>query len=132
MDHVSVPKVEHSSLRSRDFLIFLGLCVAALSAALIWLALGRHDHNAVRIDALQGQVDRLQGQLRAVRRSAQTAQIATLRATLQAKSPALVSRCLGEVQQEIDDIRSFIAFGGAIRRRVSPNCTPLLRPRFGG
>jgi hypothetical protein len=140
MDHASVTKVEHSSPRSRDFQIFLGLCVAALSAAVVWLALERHDHDGARIASLQRQVDGLRGQLAAAtlaqqentrattaRLQAQAAQLAALRA----QSPALVSRCLGDIQQEIGDLRSFIASGGRLRRRVSPACTTLFGPRSG-
>ena len=141
MDHASVTKVEHSSPRSRDFQIFLGLCVAALSAAVVWLAVERHDHNGAKIVALQRQVDGLQGQLAAATRAQQasnritTAQLqaqAAQLAALRAQSPALVSRCLGEIQQEIGDLRGFIASGGRLRQRVSPACTTLLGPPPGG
>ena len=126
---------------SRDFQIFLGLCVAALSAAVVWLAVKDRDHRSAQTAALQHRVDTLQRELTALQATArglaaetaaqlkaQAAQIAQLRS----QSPQLASRCLTEVQQEIDDIRSFIAFGGGIRRRVSPECATLLRPRFGG
>ena len=126
-------------MSSRDFQIFLGTCIAALSAAVVWLAV--RDHHPAQTAALQQRVDTLQHELTALQTTAQglasqtatqleaqAAQIAQLRS----QSPALVSRCLTEVQREIDDIRSFIAFGGEIRRRVSPECRKLLRPRFGG
>ena len=129
-------------MSSRDFQIFLGLCIAGLSAAVVWLAVrDHHPAHPAQTAALQQRVHTLQRRLTALETTtrglasqtatqlqAQAAQIAKLRA----QSPALASRCLNEVQQEIDDIRSYIAFGGAIRRRVSPECTTLLKPRFGG
>jgi hypothetical protein len=140
MEHASVTKAEHSSPRSRDFQIFLGLCVAALSGAVVWLAVERHDHNGARIVALQRQVDGLRGQLAAATRAQQASTRATSArldaqaariAALRAQSP-LVSRCLGEVQQEIGDLRTFIALGGRLRERISPACTTLFGPRSGG
>ena len=146
MGHAYVTKARRSAISTRDFQIFLGICVAALAAAVVWLA--KRDRHEARpaalqqhVTALEQRVATLQSRLTAVESTARslaadTASRLDAQATeivrLRSQSAALVSTCLTEVQQEIDDIRSYIAFGGAIRKRVSPECTNLLRPRFGG
>jgi hypothetical protein len=176
MVHGYVRNVERSSRSSRDFLIFLGLCVAALAAAVIWLAVHEREQPRAQVaslkhqvEGLRRQVDGLQLQLSASRKAARAlesrtavrlkAQEARLRAEavrsrartahlsahttrlagevarlaqVRAQVPRLVSRCLAEVQQEIDDLRGAVAFGSGIHRRVTSECSGLLRPRYGG
>ena len=141
MGHAYVSKAQRSPLTSRDALIGLGICVAVLTIAVIWLAASRPQPG--RSDAaLKNRVALLEAELTATQQTAsqladstasallaQAAQLKKLRA-YRARVPS--SACLSQVQQEIDDIRGYIAFGGPIRRRVSPQCTALLRPRYGG
>jgi hypothetical protein len=141
MDHVYVSKAQRSSQSQRDALIALGIAVAVLTIAVIWLAAGRNQP-AKSDAALKNRVALLEAQLTAVQQSA--AQLAgTVSSELKgqagqlkklgtARPPATTSVCLAQLQQEIDDLRSYVVLGGAIRRRVSPECTALLRPRYGG
>jgi hypothetical protein len=144
MGHAYVSKRRQSTLSSRDFQILLGLCVAVLSIAVVWLA-ARHPHPAAvtdtsalrsRVTLLEARLDTLQDTASslatqtAAQLEAQAAELKRLRA--RGQTPALDARCLTQVQQEIDDIRGFIAFRTGIRKRVSAECTALLQPRFGG
>jgi hypothetical protein len=156
MGYANVSKHRRSTAVTHDFQIFLGLCIAALAAAVVWLSV--RDHPAAtdnRVVALAHRVDGLERQIKGVSLSATTlaaqtaaqlqAQAIRLRAQatelgtqaaqlkrLSTQKPPLAARCLNEIQQEIDDIRGFIAYGGGIRRRVSADCTAVLKPRFGG
>jgi hypothetical protein len=141
MDHVYVSKAQRSSPTQRDALIALGIAVAVLTIAVIWLAAGRNQP-AKSDAALKNRVALLEAQLTAAQQSAAQlaagvsselkAQAARLKKLAPARPSAAASVCLAQLQQEIDDLRGYVALGGAIRRRVSPQCTALLRPRFGG
>ena len=149
-----VQQKPHSG-RGRDVLVFFGLCIAALAAAILWVAVHNRDrengqtaaltqHTAAltqristlahQVGGLQTELGRLQTSTAAVQReSAQ--RLDALRsdvAKLRAQKPPAVRRCLGEVQSEIDDLRAFLAYGSGIRRRVTADCTSVLKPRFGG
>ena len=127
-------------MSSRDFRIFLLLCIAALAASLVWVSIRERDRTdsrvaplAQRVATLAQRVSTLEADLKALRAEAdrrlqdQSEQLARLREA----GPAGL-HCLAQVQQEIDDIRGFIAFGDAIRRRVTDDCKDLLKPRYGG
>jgi len=107
-----------------------------------WLGLRHHGTRDSRVGALQHRVAALESSLASLRRATseftrQTSaaldqDAAALKKLSGPSTGTLPARCAVEVQQEIDDIRGYIAFGGAIKRRVTTDCKPLLAPRFGG
>src|SRR5262249_1527167 len=120
-------------MRKRDLQIFVLLCIAGLSAAVVWLSLSDRGQNDSRIPALQRQGATLTTELNELR--AATAK------SLAARSPRLAALerakpiprpCLKQIQAEIDALRGFIASGTAIRKRVTAECQAVLAPRFGG
>ncbi len=132
------------SSSSRELEWFLGALVVLLLIVVAWIGLKHHGTRDSRVGALQHRIAALESSLAGLRRatseftrqtSAALDQDAAALKKLSAPATGtgtLPARCAVEVQQEIDDIRGYIAFGGAIKRRVTTDCKPLLAPRFGG
>ena len=147
MAYTYVTRSRRLRLRTRDFQLLMGLSVAALSAAVVWLAV--HTRHAVhaapdpRVAALAQRAGLLQKQVTGLRSRLSSVEDATVAVAAQTEGqadqlaqlrsrPQLATTCVTEIQQEVDDIRGYIAFGTTITRRVTGDCAKILAPRFGG
>ena len=146
-------------MRDRDYQLVLGLILAGLTIAVIVLAVQDRGTRDSRVGTLTERVAKVEKQLAANQRATRTLSRNTTqrladvskRLTALRKALANVSRrvaqrgntgggggttvpleCLRQIQQEIDDIRAYIAFRHKFRRRVAGQCVALLQPRYGG
>src|SRR5437588_12758447 len=100
----------------RDFQIFVLLCIAGLSAALVWVSLRDRSPTDPRVPKLEQRLATLAGEIGALRTTtshALAAQAARL-ARLESATP-IPAVCLRQIQAEIDDLRGFVASGTASR-----------------
>lgn len=104
--------------------------------------------NSSELSALEARVDLLEGQLATAQTSARRAaadakaSLAVAKASLAAAKKAArpgqpqqpgLATCLKQVQREIDDMQSYLAFRKPLlRHRVTGACRTLLTPRFTG
>jgi hypothetical protein len=125
--------------------VILAIVVALLVIAVAWLAL-RHTSSSAqdsRVGAITQRLTALEQTLANLRQAASQQALQTSR-SVAANSAAIKKlaaapgsnvlpvRCAAEIQEEIDDIRGYIAYGSGISRRVTPDCKVYLRPRYGG
>jgi hypothetical protein len=113
----------------RDFQIFVLLCIAGLSAALVWVSLRDRSPSDPRVPKLEQRVASLSTELDALRTTTaqRLASTSARLATLENVKP-VPPDCLRQLQSEVDSLRALVARGKHVKAHISADCASLLRP----